>query len=88
MEHSYVGSFCKKLIFYGEELLPSDPTPPPGGPPFVGCPRLLVQYIRSYPPYLEVVSSVCNLRMRHAGKLHNGELHDFYCSPSIIRMSK
>jgi hypothetical protein len=23
------------------------------GPPLVGCPRLLIQYIRSYPPYLE-----------------------------------
>jgi hypothetical protein len=22
-----------------------------GGPPLVGCPRLLIQYIRSYPPY-------------------------------------
>jgi hypothetical protein len=24
-----------------------------GGPTRVGCPRLLIQYIRSYPPYLE-----------------------------------
>jgi hypothetical protein len=29
------------------------PNPQPGGPPTVGCPRLLIQYIRSYPPYLE-----------------------------------
>jgi hypothetical protein len=36
-----------------------------GGPPFVSCPRLLIQYIRSYPLYLEAVSSVCNLRARH-----------------------
>jgi hypothetical protein len=29
-----------------------DPSPIPqaGGPPLVGCPRLLIQYIRSYPP--------------------------------------
>jgi hypothetical protein len=27
----------------------------------VGCPRLLIQYIRSYPPYLEVVSSIRTL---------------------------
>jgi hypothetical protein len=37
-----------------------------GGPSFVGCPRLLIQYIRSYPPYLEAVSSIRNLRTRHA----------------------
>jgi hypothetical protein len=44
--------------------------PPPnlkaGGPPTVGCPRLIIQYIRSYPPYLQAVSSVRNLRTRHA----------------------
>jgi hypothetical protein len=32
----------------------------------VGCPRLRIQYIRSYPPYLEGVSSIRNLRTRHA----------------------
>jgi hypothetical protein len=37
-----------------------------GGSPIVGCPRLLIQYIRSYPPYLESVSSIRNLRTRHA----------------------
>jgi hypothetical protein len=37
-----------------------------GGPPLVVCPRLLIQYIRSYPPYLEGVSSNRNLRTRHA----------------------
>jgi hypothetical protein len=36
-----------------------------GGPPFFGCPRPL-QYIRDYLPYLEVVSSIRNLRTRHA----------------------
>jgi hypothetical protein len=42
------------------------PNPQAGGPPLVGCPRLLVQYIRSYPPKLEGVSSIRNLRTRHA----------------------
>jgi len=37
--------------FYGEELLAPRPTPKLGGPPLVGCPRLLIQYIRTYPPY-------------------------------------
>ena len=40
------------LIFYREGLLAPLPTPPPpaGGPPLVGCRRLLIQFIRSYPP--------------------------------------
>jgi hypothetical protein len=42
------------------------PNPHARGPPLVGCPRLLVQYIRSYPPYLEAVSSIRNLGTRHA----------------------
>jgi hypothetical protein len=42
------------------------PNPQAGEPPLVGCPRLLIQYIRSYPPYLEAVSSIHKLRMRHA----------------------
>jgi hypothetical protein len=44
----------------------SRPNPQPGGPALVGCHRLLIQYIRSYPPYLEAVSSIRNLRRRHA----------------------
>jgi hypothetical protein len=42
------------------------PNPQTGGPPTVGCPRLLIQHIRSYPPYLEAVSSIRNPRTRHA----------------------
>jgi len=41
------------LIFYrGGFLAPPPPPPPPpaGGPPLVGCRRLLIQFIRSYPP--------------------------------------
>jgi hypothetical protein len=42
------------ILFYGEELLvllPTPPPPPQAGEPLVGCPRLLIQYIRSHPPY-------------------------------------
>ncbi|KAJ4432411.1 hypothetical protein ANN_21030 [Periplaneta americana] len=39
------------------------PNPQAGGPPLIGCPRLL---IRSYSPYLEAVSSIRNMRTRHA----------------------
>jgi hypothetical protein len=42
------------------------PNPQAGGPPTVGCPLLLIQYIRSYPPHLEAVSSIRNPRTRHA----------------------
>jgi hypothetical protein len=42
--------FRNKLIFYGEELLAPTPNSQAGGPPLVGCPRLLIQYIRSFPP--------------------------------------
>jgi hypothetical protein len=31
------------------------PNPLAEGPSIVGYPRLLIQYIRSYPPYLEAV---------------------------------
>jgi len=36
-------------FFYGEGLLAPRPTQAEG-PPLDGCPRLLIQYIRSYPP--------------------------------------
>jgi hypothetical protein len=37
------------------------PNPPAGEPSFAGCPRLLIQYTASYPPYLEAFSSIRNL---------------------------
>ena len=32
-------------------VVSTSPKPQAGGPPLVGCPRLLNQFIRSYPPY-------------------------------------
>jgi hypothetical protein len=43
--------FVMIRVFCNEELLTPRPPPPAGGPSLVGCPRLLFQYIRSYPPY-------------------------------------
>jgi len=57
-------TFRNMLDFYSEGLL--DPRPTPGGPPFVGCPRLLIQYILSYRPYVEAVSSIRSTRTLHA----------------------
>jgi hypothetical protein len=42
------------------------PNPQAVGPPFVGCLRLLFQYIWSYLTYMEAFSSIHNLRMCHA----------------------
>jgi hypothetical protein len=59
-------TFCNRLDFLRCWVVSYPPNPQAGGPPPVGCPRLLIQYIRSYPPYLEAVSSIHNLRTRHA----------------------
>jgi len=32
-------------------VVSTSPNPQAGGPPLVGCPRLLIQFIRSYSPY-------------------------------------
>jgi len=37
--------------FYDEEFSTPRPAPQAGGPPLVGCPRQIIQYIRSNPPY-------------------------------------
>jgi hypothetical protein len=37
-------------VFTGR-VVSTSPNPQAGGPPLVGFPRLLIQYIRSYPPY-------------------------------------
>ena len=50
------GLFClhRKNLAYEYFLtifFNASPNPQAGGPPLVGCPRLLIQFIRSYPPY-------------------------------------
>jgi hypothetical protein len=60
-------TFRNKLIFFLRwEVVSPTPKSQPGGPLLVGCPRLLIQYIRRYPLCLEAVSSNRNLRTRHA----------------------
>jgi hypothetical protein len=46
-----------KLIF-DDELLAPCPTSKLEDHPFVGYPRLLIEYVRSYLPYLEAVSFI------------------------------
>jgi hypothetical protein len=45
----FLWSFVTSLFLRWEIVSPT-PKPQAGGPPFVGCPRLLIQYIHSYPP--------------------------------------
>jgi len=45
-----VWTFRNKIHFCGEEFL-APPNPQAGGPPLVGGPRLLIQYIHSFLPY-------------------------------------
>jgi hypothetical protein len=52
------------LRFYSEEVSPPHKVQP-GGPPLLGYPRLLIQYILNYSPCLEVVSTH-NLRTGRA----------------------
>jgi hypothetical protein len=58
-------TFRNKASFYGEDLSAPRPKPKAGGPPLVGCPRLLIPYIRSY-LYIGGRSSIRNLGLRHA----------------------
>jgi hypothetical protein len=54
-----------ELFFLRCGVVNPSPHPQAGGPPPVGCLPLLIQYIHSYPPQLEVASSIRNLRTRH-----------------------
>jgi hypothetical protein len=56
----------RKTLFFLQEGANTTPNPQAGGPPPVGCSRLLIQYIRCYPLYVEAVSSIPNLKTHHA----------------------
>jgi len=43
-------------------MVSPSPNSQAGGPLLVRCPHVLIQYICSYPPHLEAVSYVHNLR--------------------------
>jgi len=49
--------FITSCVLQGR-VVRSSPKPNAGVSPLVGCLRLLIQYIRSYPPHLEAVSSI------------------------------
>jgi hypothetical protein len=39
------------MCFLRRGVVSTSPNPQAGGPPLVGCPRLLIQFLCSYPPY-------------------------------------
>jgi hypothetical protein len=47
--------FRNMIKFLRWGVVSISPNPQAGRPPLIGCPRLLIQYILSYPPYLEAV---------------------------------
>jgi hypothetical protein len=53
------------ILFYGEEFLAPRPTPKLEDHPLSHYPQLLIQYIRSYPPYWKPFLHP-QLRTRHA----------------------
>jgi hypothetical protein len=59
-------SFRNKLTFYGEDRSAPRPTPKLEGHPLSAVRDCLCIYIRSYPSYMEAVSSISNLGTRHA----------------------
>jgi hypothetical protein len=73
------------LLFRRGVVVPT-PNPQAGGPPLVGCLRLLIQYICSYPPYLEVVSSIRNQRMYHA--MVTGHPPNMFLCCNLIKICK
>jgi hypothetical protein len=58
--------YFRNRLFLRWGVVSPTPNPQAGGPPLVSCPRLFIQNIRSWPPILEGVSSIRNLRTRHA----------------------
>jgi hypothetical protein len=52
------------IIFLRRGVVSPTPNTQDEVPPLVGCPRLLIQYTRSYHPYLEALSSIRNAPCR------------------------
>jgi hypothetical protein len=55
---------ARRLVNFHVEKFsnPILPSPQSRGPPLITGSQVLIQYIQSYPPYLNTVSSIYNLR--------------------------
>ena len=68
------------VLWWG--VVSTSPNPQAARPPFVGCPRMLIQYIRRYPSYLEAVPPFRNLSTRHAvwqGPIYHRDRDPHHC---------
>jgi hypothetical protein len=65
MKLLYTTNLVTNLFLRWGVVSPTPNSQAKGSPP-IGCPGLLIQCIRSYPSYLEVISSIRSLRTRHA----------------------
>jgi hypothetical protein len=57
----YRGTILFNILYYSVFkvwVISPQPSHQTGGPLLVGCPRLLIRYIRSYPTYLVIVSPI------------------------------
>jgi hypothetical protein len=54
--------FSQHRTFLRSGVFSASPNPQAGGSPLVGYPRLLIQYIRSFRPYLEAVPENASCR--------------------------
>jgi hypothetical protein len=59
-------TFRNNINFLRREVVRPTPESEAGVVPLVGCPQLLIQYIRRYPAYLDAVYSICTLNTRHS----------------------
>jgi hypothetical protein len=58
-------TFRRMLFFLQCSAFSHSPNTKVGGQPLVSCPRLPIQYIRSYLPHLKTVFSIPSLRTHH-----------------------
>lgn len=75
--------FITCQYFYDESLVASRQIPKLQDHPLRGCQLLIIQFIRSYSPYLEAVSLMRNLGTRHVG-LTRGPLNMYKISTCPI----
>jgi hypothetical protein len=83
---SYIISMSGSYI---EESLDPPPKPQAEGQYLVGRTLLLIQHILCYPPYLEAVSSIRNLRTYHVsfekGATLCNNAHNLYSSQNTVK---
>jgi hypothetical protein len=73
--------FRNKIRFYGEEFFSTSPNPQAAGQHIARCPRLLIQYIHSYPPYCRPF-----LHRQHENAPCRGDMHPLVAALGHIKI--